>query len=123
MRLHHAQVAIPDGGEADGRRFWVAGVGMAEVEKPTALRDRGGLRVLHPGGAEVHLGVAEPFTPARTAHPAFVLASVARFDEVAVRLELLGYDIEHGQRVSGAPPPPRVRRPRQPGSCSRRSWR
>lgn len=98
MRLHHVQLAIPRGGEAEGRRFWVEGVGLREVEKPEALGDRGGLWVRHEGGAEVHLGVEEPFAPARKAHPALVLDSVEHLDEVAVRLAGLGYQVDHGQR-------------------------
>lgn len=68
MRLHHVQVAIPAVGEAEARRFWVDGLGMTEVDKPAALRARGGLWV-RAGHAEVHLGVEESFHPARKAHP------------------------------------------------------
>ena len=98
MRLHHVQVAIPAGGEPVARRFWVDGVGMTEVEKPAPLRGRGGLWVRHPGGAEVHLGVEDPFVPARKAHPALLMDTVAALDEVAARLADLGFEVDHGER-------------------------
>lgn len=97
MRLHHVQVAIPADGEAEARRFWVEGLGMTEVDKPEALRARGGLWV-RSGEAEVHLGVEDPFRPARKAHPALLLADVAQLDRVAGRLASLGFEVDHSQR-------------------------
>jgi catechol 2,3-dioxygenase-like lactoylglutathione lyase family enzyme len=97
MRLHHVQVAIPAGGEDDARRFWVEGLGMTEVEKPAVLRARGGLWV-RSGAAEVHLGVEDPFRPARKAHPALLLDSVADLDATAQRLAGLGFEVDHTER-------------------------
>jgi catechol 2,3-dioxygenase-like lactoylglutathione lyase family enzyme len=99
MRLHHVQVAIPTGGEPAARGFWVEGLGMTEVEKPEALRGRGGLWPCH-GDAKVHLGVEEPFRPARKAHPALLLGSVDELDATASRLAGLGYEVDAGQRDS-----------------------
>ena len=98
MRLHHVQVAIPAGGEELARRFYVEGLGLAEVEKPERLRTRGGLWVRSPEGAEVHLGVEEPFRPARKAHPALVLDDVTALDAAAQRLAGLGFEVDHGER-------------------------
>lgn len=98
MRLHHVQLAIPAGGEDLARRFWVVGVGLSEVDKPPALRDRGGLWVRHADGAEIHLGVEEPFTPARKAHPALLLADVPELDSTAARLTDLGFEVDHRER-------------------------
>ncbi|GAA1478147.1 VOC family protein [Nocardioides aestuarii] len=97
MKLHHVQVAIPPGGEDDARRFWVEGLGMAEVAKPEALRARGGLWV-RAGEAEVHLGVEDPFRPARKAHPALLLDDVTALDAVAGRLAELGFEVDASQR-------------------------
>ena len=102
MRLHHVQVACPAGGEDVARRFWVDGLGMTEVEKPADLRARGGawFRAYDDDGgvaAELHVGVEDPFVPARKAHPAFVVADVG---EVAARLEGLGFEVDHSQRDS-----------------------
>ena len=78
MRLHHVQVCCPRGGEDAARRFYGEGLGLTEVEKPAELAGRGGawFRSYDEHGAvaaELHVGVEEPFAPARKAHPAFVL--------------------------------------------------
>ena len=74
MRLHHVQVACPPGGEDVARRFWAEGLGLTEVAKPADLAGRGGawFRSYADSGevaAEVHVGVEDPFAPARKAHP------------------------------------------------------
>ncbi len=78
IALHHVQVACPPGGEDAARAFYADGLGLLEVEKPAGLRGRGGVwfRAYDEGGAvaaELHVGVEEPFVPARKAHPAFVV--------------------------------------------------
>ncbi|MEJ7796190.1 MAG: VOC family protein [Nocardioides sp.] len=98
MRLHHVQVAIPAGGEALGRRFYVEGLGLTEVDKPEPLRERGGLWVRSGDGAEIHLGVEEPFRPARKAHPALLLDDIAALDAAAGRLVELGFEVDHTER-------------------------
>lgn len=103
MRLHHVQVACPPGGEKGARRFYRDALGMTEVEKPTDLRHRGGawFRADDPGGAvtaEIHVGVEDPFAPARKAHPALVLDSVAALEAAGARLEELGFDVDRSQR-------------------------
>ena len=91
------QLAIPPGGEPLARRFYAEGLGLAEVANPEALRDRGGLW-LRSGGVEIHLGVEEPFRPARKAHPALLLQEVAALGDMARRLEGLGFDVDHRER-------------------------
>ena len=96
MRLHHVQVSCPRGGETEVRRFYGEGLGMVEVEKPAELAARGGVwfRAYDDSGAvgaELHVGVEEPFAPARKAHPAFLLPSLEALEEVVGRLTHLGY--------------------------------
>lgn len=74
--LHHVQVAIPEGGEDDARRFYGDLLGMTEIAKPSALAARGGAW-FRAGDAELHLGVQEPFLAAAKAHPAFVVDDLA----------------------------------------------
>jgi catechol 2,3-dioxygenase-like lactoylglutathione lyase family enzyme len=94
MRLHHVQVACPRGGEDAARRFWAEGLGMTEVAKPGALAGRGGCW-FRAGTAEIHVGVEEPFAPARKAHPALVVEDL---DAVAARLGALGFEVDRSER-------------------------
>ena len=103
MRLHHVQVACPPGGEDAVRRFYADGLGLREVEKPEALRARGGawFRSYGQDGdvtAELHVGVEEPFAPARKAHPGLV---VDDFDDVRARLAAAGHEPEDDAKIEG----------------------
>ncbi len=71
-RLHHVLVCCPVGGEDAARRFYGELLGLTEVAKPPGLAGRGGVWFREPG-VELHVGVDEHFTPARKAHPAFVV--------------------------------------------------
>jgi catechol 2,3-dioxygenase-like lactoylglutathione lyase family enzyme len=102
VRLHHVQVACPPGGEDAARRFYVDALGLTEVDKPADLVARGGcwFRAYDGSGAvaaELHVGVEDPFAPARKAHPAFVVDDV---DAVASRLRELGFEVDEGQRTT-----------------------
>ncbi len=102
IALHHVQVACPEGGEEAARTFYVHGLGLAEVDKPAGLRGRGGVwfRAYDGQGgvvAELHVGVEEPFAPARKAHPAFVVDDL---DEAAERLRSLGFVADERERDS-----------------------
>jgi catechol 2,3-dioxygenase-like lactoylglutathione lyase family enzyme len=88
LGIDHVQVAIPAGGEDAARAYYGSLLGMTEVQKPAALAGRGGCW-FSSGAAVLHLGVGEPFRPARKAHPAFV---VAQLDALADRLSAAGYD-------------------------------
>jgi catechol 2,3-dioxygenase-like lactoylglutathione lyase family enzyme len=96
IALHHVQVACPPGGEDDARRFYVDGLGLTEVDKPEPLRGRGGAwfrgyDVRGAVSAEVHVGVEEPFVPARKAHPAFVVMDLYA---VAGSLKAAGFEVD-----------------------------
>jgi catechol 2,3-dioxygenase-like lactoylglutathione lyase family enzyme len=97
MRLHHVQVAMPAGGEHEARRFYAEALGMTEVDKPDALRGRGGAW-FRKDGAEIHVGVETPFAPARKAHPALLLDDVAVLDALAGRLAERGFEVDLSQR-------------------------
>ena len=98
MRLHHVQVTCPPGGEDGARRFYAAGLGMTEVEKPEDLRARGGVWFRSDQGAEIHVGVEDPFVPARKAHPALLLADMAELEAVGARLAGLGFGVDWSER-------------------------
>lgn len=97
MRLHHVQVSCPQGGEDQGRHFYVDGLGFSEIAKPTELAARGGVWFRHAGGAEVHLGIEEPVA-GRKAHPALEVASALELEQLGARLEAAGYPVDWSQR-------------------------
>ncbi len=72
----HVQVAIPRAAEDVARQFYGDLLGMREHPKPPTLAVRGGCWFAS-GSAMLHLGVEEPFSPARKAHPAFIVDDLA----------------------------------------------
>jgi hypothetical protein len=62
---------------------------MREVDKPPGLAARGGCW-FRSGDLEIHLGVEEPFAPARKAHPGLRVAGLHR---LADRLQKTGYPV------------------------------
>ncbi|MBX0328002.1 VOC family protein [Oscillochloris sp. ZM17-4] len=75
LGIDHVQLAMSQGGEGRARAFYAGLLGMAEVAKPAPLAARGGCW-FQGGGAQLHLGVEEPFAPARKAHPALLVADL-----------------------------------------------
>ena len=100
IALHHVQVACAVGGEDAARTFYADALGLLEVDKPEALRGRGGVwfRAYDARGgavAELHVGVEDPFIPARKAHPAFVVGDL---DVMAAQLRRFGFDVDERER-------------------------
>ena len=97
--LNHVQLAMPPGQEDVARRFYETLLGIPEVPKPPHLAVRGGCW-FESGDLKVHLGVEVDFRPARKAHPAFTVSSlaalVAQLQEAGVEVyadePLAGYD-------------------------------
>jgi catechol 2,3-dioxygenase-like lactoylglutathione lyase family enzyme len=73
--IDHVQVAAPAGCESAARAFYGGLLGLEELEKPEALRARGGCW-FRAGDQELHVGVEDPFAPALKAHPGFVSADL-----------------------------------------------
>jgi catechol 2,3-dioxygenase-like lactoylglutathione lyase family enzyme len=71
-RIDHVLLAMPPGRENDARAFYQGLLGIAEMTKPPQLAARGGCW-FEAGEVKVHLGVEKDFTPARKAHPAFIV--------------------------------------------------
>ncbi len=100
FHLHHVQLAIPRGGELDARAFYGGVLGLQELTKPPELAARGGCWFLAGSrqapeggspGVELHLGVEEPFQPARKAHPGILVDDL---DGLADRLASAGHPAE-----------------------------
>ena len=85
-RIDHVQLAMPVGGEAEARRFFVGVIGMVEVPKPMPMAARGGCW-FRGGDVELHLGAEPDFRPARKAHPAL---RVRDLDALLARLAAAG---------------------------------
>ncbi len=75
--IDHVQLAIPAGGEAEARRFYVGALGFTELPKPAAMAARGGCWFVA-GDVQLHVGVDADFRPARKAHPALVVEGLRR---------------------------------------------
>jgi catechol 2,3-dioxygenase-like lactoylglutathione lyase family enzyme len=73
--LDHVQLAAPPGCQPEARAFFGELLGLEELEKPEALRGRGGCWFALPGGLQLHIGIQEPFVPATKAHPAFLVTA------------------------------------------------
>jgi catechol 2,3-dioxygenase-like lactoylglutathione lyase family enzyme len=96
--IHHVQLAMPPDEEDAGRAFYGDLLGLPEVPKPSELAPRGGLW-FRTGALEVHLGVErEGFTPARKAHPAFLVQGL---DALRDRLNEAGYRIDEDVQLEG----------------------
>jgi catechol 2,3-dioxygenase-like lactoylglutathione lyase family enzyme len=77
--LHHAQVSIPTGSEAEARRFYCEILGLREIAKPAGLAERGGLWV-QAGDRQIHLGVEDGVDRWKTrAHLAYEVRDLAEW--------------------------------------------
>lgn len=74
-KFDHVQLAAPKGCEEAAREFFGETLGLTEVEKPEELKKWGGVWFEF-GTFQIHIGVEEPFSPAKKAHPAFVVENI-----------------------------------------------
>ena len=95
--LDHVQVAMPAGREDAARAFYGTALGLREIPKPAALAARGGVWYAI-GDLQLHLGVAEDFSPAKKAHPAFRVRDAA---SLAARLREAGFAVRWDSSLPG----------------------
>ena len=96
--LDHVQLAMPRGREEAARSFYAGLLGLTELAKPPVLAARGGCWFCG-GAAVLHLGVEEPFAPARKAHPALLTDDL---EGLACLLAAAGYDcVRAGGEIPG----------------------
>ena len=96
-RIDHVQVAMPRGKESVAREFYEGTLGMRETPKPEPLKGRGGVWFVA-GSCQLHVGVEEPFSPAKKAHPAFVVDGYHELQQV---LEEKGILYENDDSIPG----------------------
>jgi catechol 2,3-dioxygenase-like lactoylglutathione lyase family enzyme len=89
--LDHVQIAAPPGAEPAACEFFGELLGLEEVEKPEALRGRGGAW-FQLGAQQLHVGIEAEFAPARKAHPALRVPA-GELDGLAARLEAAGVPV------------------------------
>ncbi|MFT3833892.1 MAG: glyoxalase [Micropruina sp.] len=107
MKLHHVQVIMPTGGDDGARAFWRDAVGLTEVTPPPELAGRPvrWFRAFDELGAitlEVHVLADEHFVPARLAHPAILVNSVAELEALGQRIASSGFELSWDQRTTFA---------------------
>jgi catechol 2,3-dioxygenase-like lactoylglutathione lyase family enzyme len=95
--IHHVQTAMPEGGEADARRFYGNLLGLREIEKPEPLRARGGVW-FQSGTLQLHLGIDRDFAPATKAHVAF---EVVDLDAMRDRCHTAGHPVREDGDLPG----------------------
>jgi catechol 2,3-dioxygenase-like lactoylglutathione lyase family enzyme len=98
--VDHVQLAAPPNCEAEARRFFGELLGLPEIEKPAPLRARGGAW-FEVGAQQLHIGVEEPFAPARKAHPALRVRP-DDLDDLAARLAAAGAPVTWDSALRGA---------------------
>ena len=81
LGVDHVQITIPRGAEESGRAFYCGVLGLTEVEKPAALRERGGFWVMA-ARTPVHVGTEDGVDRAGTkAHVAYQVTDLAAWRE------------------------------------------
>lgn len=95
--VHHVQLAMPPGREDEAVDFYSGLLGMQHIPKPEHLRSRGGcwFRLQE---IQVHLGVEDPFHPAKKAHPAL---TVTGLEALQRHLESAGQEIVWDTQLDG----------------------
>lgn len=97
LGIDHVQLAIPVGAEDEARGFYTGVLGLIEVPKPAKLAKRGGCWFTG-GSAHIHLGIEEPFVPAKKAHPALLVDDLAALRD---RLATAGIIFANGKPLDG----------------------
>lgn len=95
--IHHVQLAMPAGGEAEAIAFYEGVLGIAQVPKPANLAERGGCW-FEVSTVRIHLGVEKEFRPARKAHPALVVTNLA---DLRIHLTNRGIEVAEDEPLAG----------------------
>jgi catechol 2,3-dioxygenase-like lactoylglutathione lyase family enzyme len=99
--IDHVQLAAPKGSEPIARQFFGEVLGFKEIEKPEALKKKGGVWFEF-GNYQIHIGIEEPFAPAKKAHPAFQIENLEALKEHLTNKEInyiVDYDLPGANRI------------------------
>jgi catechol 2,3-dioxygenase-like lactoylglutathione lyase family enzyme len=97
LSIDHVQVAIPVAGEDRARAFYSGILGFTEIDKPPQMADRKSIWFAA-GAVNLHLGIEPEFTPAKRAHPAFVVEGL---DKILAACEQTGIDTKPDTSFNG----------------------
>ncbi len=87
--LHHAQITVPASMEAAAVEFYREAMGLAEVERPADLRDRGGTWFDLGDGTQLHVHAEDGVNRRTTkAHLAYAVDDAERW-----RQRMLDHDV------------------------------
>ncbi|RDW19810.1 VOC family protein [Oceanobacillus chungangensis] len=96
--IDHVQLAAPVGSEETAREFYRGLLGFQEVQKPASLQKNGGVW-FQAGQIQLHIGIDEPFDPAKKAHPAF---RVKNLQELKLYLSTKGVKYTEDDKLPNA---------------------
>jgi Lactoylglutathione lyase and related lyases len=96
--IYHVQLAAPKDSEEKARSFYRDVLNFKEIEKPEELKGRGGVWFEFPG-YQIHIGIEEPFSPAKKAHPAFEVQGI---EELKIHLKAKGISCTIDDKLPGA---------------------
>ena len=97
LEIDHVQIAIPKGGETQGRAFFGGILYLIEIPKPLEMAARGGCWFAA-GQHQIHLGIDDDFRAAKKAHLALITNEL---DELRARLVAAGYKTVNDSDVEG----------------------
>jgi catechol 2,3-dioxygenase-like lactoylglutathione lyase family enzyme len=97
LGIDHVQVAAPVGCERAARAFYGGILELDELPKPELLERRGGCW-FRAGAQELHVGVEDPFVPARKAHPSFLVSDLAALSR---QLRAAGFEVVPDEAIPG----------------------
>ena len=78
---------MPPGREGEAASFYCDVLGFEQIPKPPHLAARGGCW-FRSAQIELHLGVEDPFTPPRKAHPAMLVSDLEAMRERLINTNL-----------------------------------
>jgi catechol 2,3-dioxygenase-like lactoylglutathione lyase family enzyme len=98
LGIDHVQITVPADAVAQARAFYCGLLGLREVEKPAALRGRGGFW-LQAGDRQVHVGTEDGVERRATkAHVAYAVTGLAGW---RARLAAAGVEVLDGVPIPG----------------------
>ncbi|MFV2055454.1 MAG: VOC family protein [Thiohalomonadales bacterium] len=102
LSYHHIQITIPIGAEDIAREFYGQVLGLVEIEKPQALKKRGGLW-FQLGDLQLHIGTEDGVDRHKTkAHIAYRVSDVSHWKNKMIGLNISvtdGISIPNVERI------------------------